>query len=122
MAGDDASADVDPDEFPAESARTVACDPVPEAIDSDTARVEHTGRHRLTPAQFATGVELADRDGYQRGFAAGRAEAEADAITELRKVREDCIETVRALFVIFEIRYPDWPAAEEWIRRRLTPL
>jgi len=110
----------------AEDAKTTL-DGVPLPIaDATTPRPETTGRHRLTPAQFASGVELAERDGYQRGFehgqAAARAQAEADAVTELRRVREDCLDTIRALFVIWEIGHPTWEEAERWIRSRLTPL
>jgi hypothetical protein len=106
----------------AENEKTVADGvPIP-VVDPKTPPVEVTGRHRLTPAQFANAVELTDRDGYARGFAAGRSEAQADNVTELRKVREDCIDTMRSLWVIFEIAHPSWEAAEEWIRRRITPL
>jgi len=107
--------------------RTVA-DGVPTPVEADrTPRPEVTGRHNtLTPAAFASAIDLTDRDAFARGVEHGRkverAAAAADAVTEHRKVREDVIETVRALFVIFELQYPEWPAAEEWIRRRLTPL
>ncbi len=99
---------------------------VPVLIETDTPRPENTGRHRLTPAQFASGVELAERDGYQRGFehgqAAARAAAAADTVTELRKVREDAVEAFRSLWVIFEIGFPSWEEAEKWARSRMTPL
>jgi flagellar biosynthesis/type III secretory pathway protein FliH len=114
-------------EWSAENAKTVADNgAVPLAVEVDTPRPEHTGKIRLTPQQFADKVEMTDRDAYARGFEHGRAaahaEAEAAAVTELRKVREDSIETVRQLFVIFEVGYPDWETAERWIRSRLTPL
>ena len=123
--GSPSSPDDDPAADWAKDERTVA-DGVPVPIEPTTPPVENTGRHRLTPAQFASGVELAERDGYARGLehgrAKGRAEAEADVVTEARKIREDVIETVRQLFVIFELGFPDWETAERWIRSRLTPL
>jgi hypothetical protein len=117
-------------EWDAENANTVATgaplDAVPEPIDADTPRPEHTGNHRISQVEFATAVDLVDRDAFARGFehgrAAARAEAEAAAVTELRKVREDCVETMRQLFVIFEINIPDWETAERWMRSRFTPL
>jgi hypothetical protein len=120
----DKPADVDPKEWDADA--TVA-DGVPlPVVESKTPRPDTTGRHRLTPAQFASGLELAERDGYQRGFEHGqqaaRAQAEADAVTELRKVREDAIEAFRSLWVIFELGFPTWEEAERWARSRMTPL
>lgn len=51
--------------------KTVA-DGVPLAVsEADTPRPETTDAHRLTPALFANAVELADRDGYARGFKHG---------------------------------------------------
>lgn len=85
--GDD-PADVDPAEFPPE--RTVACDPVPEAIEAETTtpRPENTGRHRVTSQQFASAVDLADQDGYRRGLehgdAAGYARGLVDGKAEVK--------------------------------------
>ena len=127
MSNDDTPADVDPAEFTPDSERTAVCEAIPEAVEPSTPRPDVTGRHNtLTPAQFASAIDLTDRDAFTRGVMHGRAaaiaEAQEAAVNELRKVREDCVETFRALFVIFEIPHPDWVAAEEWIRRRLTPL
>lgn len=110
----------------AQEAKTEQVDGVPELVEVFTPRPEHTGRHRMTPAMFASGIELAERDGFERGLKIGaareRAQAQADAVTEHRKVREDVIDTFRALWVIFEIRFPSWPEAEKWARSRMTPL
>jgi hypothetical protein len=117
----DPPADVDESEFPPE--RTVADQGVPFELMAEP----NTDPHALAQsAEFAAGFEVGrakgERDGFERGRSAGRTESSDDAVAELRKVREDVVETVRALFVIFEIPHPDWEAAEEWIRRRLTPL
>jgi hypothetical protein len=84
MSGD---ADVDPDEFPPDAATAIdsaafveavddAAAELPDAvpIEADTPRPEVTGRHNtLTPAQFASAIDLTDRDAYARGDAAGYA-------------------------------------------------
>jgi len=123
---DGTDGDLDPAEWSAEQARTVADDAAPLPADDKTPRSEHTGRHRLTSQQFASAVDLADRDGYQRGVEHGRtaahADAEAAAVAELRRVREDAIEVIHSLWVIFEIEQPSWEEAEPWLRRRMTPL
>lgn len=99
-----------------------------EAAPTPKPIVETTGRHNiLTPAQFASAVDLADRDAYDRGTRHGRAAAQADVATEARGHREDVIEVFRGLWVIFELGpdgkpAPDWPTAEAWVRRRLMPL
>jgi hypothetical protein len=85
----DEPADVDPAEFPEE--RTVQCDAVPDAIDEaptgivepNTPRPDVTGRHStLTPAQFATAIDLTDRDAFARGVEHGRILERADVKTE----------------------------------------
>lgn len=127
MANGDEPADVDPAEF-ADAAKTEAV-PI-EALPVEIRDQANTGRHRMTPMQFANGVELAERDGFQRGeavgyargLAEGRALGQADAVVELRMVREDAVEVFRSLFMIFEIPFPSWQEAEEWARRRFTPL
>jgi len=95
-------------------------------LEPVTPRPETTGAHRISSLELASAADLADRDGFARGVEHGRrlaiAEAEAAAVTEARRVREDAIETMRALWVIFEIASPDWPTAERWLRSRLAPL
>lgn len=91
-------ADYDPDDDPAADwanakATEIAPPPadilaeaIPEAVDEavtgivepKTPRPEHTGRHRMTPAMFASAVDLADRDAYARGEAAGYRRGLAD--------------------------------------------
>jgi hypothetical protein len=116
-------ADDDPPDDFEERPTQIDLRPVDEAAPTPKPIVEVTGRHNiLTPAQFASAVDLADRDAYERGLRHGRADAQGDAITELRQVREDVIDTMRSLWVIFEIQVPDWDTAEAWLRRRLTPL
>lgn len=121
---DDKTPDLDPAEFEPDAAKTEA---VPlESLPTEIRDQLNTGPHRLTPGQFASGVDLAEREGYQRGLehgeAKGRADAQADIVLELRRVREDAIETMHSLWVIFEVAFPDWETAEKWIRSRLTPL
>jgi hypothetical protein len=92
--------------------------PVPIPPDADkTPPVDHSGRLRLTPAAFANAVDLADRDAYDRGVQHGK-------IAGRRLGREDALEAVRALWIIFEIGVPgktppDWSTAEPWIRSRM---
>jgi hypothetical protein len=116
-----------PDDFenkPTEVERPALDDaaPTPKPI------VETTGRHNiLTPAQFASAVDLTDRNAYERGVQHGRAAAQAELMTELSSRREDDMETLRSLWVIFDIQpgsltAPDWKTAEAWLRRRFTPL
>lgn len=105
----------------------MAPEAVPLPVDQKTPQVETTGRHRMTPHQFATAVDLADRDAYARGLehgiARGRADAMADVVTELRRVREDGVEAFRSFFVIWNVAAPPtWEEAEAWYRSRLTPL
>jgi hypothetical protein len=105
----------------------MAPEAVPEPV---TPRPETTGRHSLTPAQFATAVDLTDRDAFARGVAHGRAqgkaEALADNVLEVRAAQEDCLEVFRQMLVIFELTFPlgqlhDWPQTEAWLRRRFKP-
>lgn len=94
--------------------------PLDEAAPEEVTPSPETGRHStLTPAQFASAVDLADRDAYARGLERGRA-------AETVRAREDVIESFRGLWVIFEIGAPekpapDWETAVAWVRRRLTP-
>ncbi|MES2339261.1 MAG: hypothetical protein V4537_14300 [Pseudomonadota bacterium] len=116
----------------ADAAEDTVADGVPIPVDADkTPTLEASGRLRMTPAAFASAVDLADRDAYVRGLSHGRATAIADAqaaaVTELRRVQEDAIDVFRQLFLIFEIGFPagqlpDWETGEDWIRSRLGPL
>lgn len=54
--------------------------------------------------------------------ARGYEHAAADVIEQVRGAREEVLDTVRALWTIFEVERPSWSDAEAWIRRRLTPL
>jgi hypothetical protein len=123
MGGDD-----EPWDFDEERTRVDPRPPVDEAAPEPVpASPDTTGRYRLTPAQFAAGTDLAERDGFERGTRHGIALGEANAVTEARAIREDVIETFRGLWVIFELGQegkpaPDWATAEAWVRRRLTPL
>jgi hypothetical protein len=110
-----------------EAKTTLDAVPLPVADEAKTPRPEHTGKHTLTPAQFASAIDLTDRDAFARGVEHGRAlakaDAEAGAVTEHRKVREDGVEAFRAFYVIWAGTWPaTWEEAEAWYRSRLTPL
>jgi hypothetical protein len=109
--------------------KTEVVDPITpsQGIPTELAPVEHTGRVRLTPEQFASGLDGAERDGFQRGVEygkrLGRAEAEADNVMELRRVREECVEAFRSFYVIWAGTWPEtWEEAQAWFRKRLPPL
>jgi hypothetical protein len=124
----DKPADVDPAEFAPEDAKTTLDGiPLPVADEAKTPRPEHTGKHTLTPAQFASAIDLTDRDAFARGVEHGRAlakaDAEAAAVTELRRVREECLEAFRSFYVIWDVKNPPtWEEAEAWIRPKVPPL
>jgi hypothetical protein len=113
---------------PFDEGKTEADDRTPEVQAVPAPVVDVTGRHTtLTPAQFASAVDLADRDAYARGLRHGRAEAQAEVVTERSAVREEVLEVVRSLWVIFELGpggkpAPIWEETEAWLRRRLSPI
>lgn len=123
--------DDDPAADWAEAKATIAdggITPLPEAVplEVNTPRPD-TDAHRVSQVEFATAVELVDRDAYARGVAHGRAaakaEAEEAAMTLLRGVREDGVEAFRSFYVIWSGKWPaTWAEAEAWYRRHLTPL
>lgn len=74
-----------------DNATTTTDGAVPIAIaEPTTPRPDTTGRHRLTPAQFAGAVENAENDGYRRGFEHGEAKGYARGLAEGRAdVKQD---------------------------------
>ncbi len=112
----DDPADFDPDDDPAQdwaqAQRTevappvdeILADAIPEAVEPTTPRPDVTGRHNtLTPAQFASAIDLTDRDAFTRGVAHGdavgyaRGFSDGDAYGYARNVSEtDAAEAVFA--------------------------
>jgi hypothetical protein len=117
-------ADVDPVEWIAEDAATRA----------DSAQfveaVEEAAAELPDPDTGAIPIAVSDPvtannpigDLLDQARARGYEAAADDVVEQLRQTREEVIDVTRQLFTIFEIASPDWHTAEEWIRRRLTPI
>jgi len=94
---DDNPADLDPDEDRvrewnqaratevAPPVEEILADAIPEAVETNTPRPDVTGRHNtLTPAEFASAIDLTDRDAFARGVAHGDAAGYARGIADGR--------------------------------------
>lgn len=66
------------------------------------------------PAAALPGFEIGWKQGYDEGA--------ANVVGQLIQLREEFVDVVRSLFVIFNIESPSWEEAEAWIRRRLPPI
>lgn len=106
-----------------EAQPTVADDAVPLPVEPPTPRPEVTGRHStMTPAQFASAVEMSENDGYTRGFQHGHekglAEGRADVQASDRAEALDDFEAALRL-ELFEggIEHGDHFAAK--VRKRV---
>jgi hypothetical protein len=117
-------ADVDPDEWAPDDAETRADNArFGEAVDQAAADLPDLDSGAI-PEAISDPVTANNPIGdlLDQARTRGYDAAAAHVVEQLGQTREEVIDTFRALWTIFEIERPTWLAAEEWIRRRLTPL